>query len=147
VTAYSISLKNRLCLDVLGKLLALYLTGEFHRELLTERKTRLEENLASLRKEHQELQDMIENVTLSESQMEEIQKFCDGIRDRVDTASFEEKRQLLELLDVRGKLAVENDEKVVHVTCLIKLQPVSLALTSLWRRLGPYHPGGKNPAP
>jgi hypothetical protein len=117
----------------LAKLLDLYLAGEFPRELLTERKTRLEENLASLRKEHQELQDMIENVILSESQMEEIQKFCDGIRDRVDIASFEEKRQLLELLDVRGKLAVENDEKVVHVTCLIKLQPVSLARTSHWR--------------
>jgi hypothetical protein len=68
--------------------------------------------------------------------MEEIQTFCDGIRDRVDTASFEEKRQLLELLNVRGKLAVENDEKVVHVTCLIKLQPVSLALTSHSSNIG-----------
>lgn len=56
----------------LAKFLDLYLAGEFPRELLTERKTCLEENLASLRKEHQELQNMIENVTLSESQMEEI---------------------------------------------------------------------------
>ena len=120
----------------LSKLLDLYLAGDFPRDLLTERKTRLEGNLASLRKEHQELQDMIENVTLSESQMEEIQEFCDSIRDRVDTASFEEKRQLLELFDVRGKLAVENGEKVVHVKCLIRPRPVSLALTSLSSNTG-----------
>ncbi len=38
--------------------------------------------------------------------MIEIQEFCDGIRDRIDTASFEEKRQLLEVFDVRGKLTL-----------------------------------------
>jgi hypothetical protein len=56
---------------------------------------------------------------------------CDSIRDRVDTASFEEKRHLIELFDVRGKLAIENEEKVVHVTCLLEPRPVSLALTLL----------------
>ena len=50
---------------------------------------------------------MIEKVTMTDNQMAEIQEFCDSIRDRVDTASFEEKRQLLEMFDVRGKLAVE----------------------------------------
>jgi hypothetical protein len=34
------------------------------------------------------------------------------------------------MLDVRGKLAIENNnEKVVHPTCLLKPQSVSLALT------------------
>jgi hypothetical protein len=73
---------------------------------------------------------MLKKVTLTDSQMEEIQEYCDSIRDRVDTASFDEKRQLIELLDVRGKLAIENGEKVVYVTCLLEPQPVSLALTS-----------------
>ena len=49
---------------------------------------------------------MVEKVTLTDSQMTEIQEFCDSIRDRIDTASFEEKRQLLEMFDVRGKLTL-----------------------------------------
>lgn len=52
------------------------------------------------------------------------------IRDYVDTASFDEKRQLLVLFDVHGKLATENNEKVIYATCLLQPQPVSLAPTS-----------------
>jgi hypothetical protein len=40
-------------------------------------------------------------------------------RDHIDTASVEEKHELLELFDVRGKLAIEDNEKVVHITCLL----------------------------
>ena len=114
----------------LGKILDLYLTGDFERGMLTERKLRLETNIVNLRKEHLEISSAIEKLTLTDDQISEIQEFCDGIRDRVDTASFDEKRQLLELFDVRGKLAIENNEKVIHATCLLQLQPVSLALTS-----------------
>ena len=38
--------------------------------------------------------------------MTEIQEFCDSIRGRIDTANFGEKRQVLELFDVRGKLTL-----------------------------------------
>jgi hypothetical protein len=34
-------------------------------------------------------------------------------QDHIDTASAEEKRQLLELFDVRGKLTILNNENVV----------------------------------
>ena len=114
----------------LNKLLDLYLTGDFPREMLTERKTRLEKNLANLRKEHQDLSATLEDIALTDRQMDEIQEYCDSIRNRLDTASFDEKRQLIDLFDVRGKLAVENNEKVVHVTCLLEPQQQSLALTS-----------------
>lgn len=122
----------------LGKLLDLYLSGDFARDMMTERKIRLEDNIANLRKEHQDIYAMIEKVTLTDNQMEEIQEFCDSIRDRVDTASFEEKRQLLEMFDVRGKLTVENNEKVIYVTCLLQPQPqpLSLALTSHLLNIG-----------
>ena len=77
----------------LGKILDLYLTGDFARDMLTERKIRFETNITNLRKEHQDIFAMIEKVTLTDNQMVEIQQYCDSIRDRVDTASFEEKRQ------------------------------------------------------
>ena len=120
----------------LGKILDLYLTGDFERGMLTERKLRLETNIVNLRKEHLEISSTIEKLTLTDDQISEIQEFCDGIRDRVETASFDEKRQLLELFDVRGKLAIENNEKVIHATCLLQLQPVSLALTSHLSNIG-----------
>lgn len=120
----------------LGKILDLYLTGDFERGMLTERKLRLETNIVNLRKEHLEISSTLEKLTLTDDQISEIQEFCDGIRDRVETASFDEKRQLLELFDVRGKLAIENNEKVIHATCLLQLQLVSLALTSHSSNIG-----------
>ena len=68
--------------------------------------------------------------TKKDRQIDEIQEYCDSIRDRLDTASFDEKRQLIDLFDVNGKLAIENKEKVIYVTCLLTPQPVSLSLTS-----------------
>ena len=42
--------------------------------------------------------------------------------------SVQQKGQVIDLLDVRGTLAIENDEKVIYLSCLIAPQPVSLAL-------------------
>ena len=52
----------------------------------------LENNIASLRKEHHDIYAMVKKVPMANSQIKEIQEFRDSIRDRVDTASFEEKR-------------------------------------------------------
>lgn len=52
----------------LTKLLDLYLSGEFEREMLTERRTRLEETLEKLRKEHAEVSSYLEQLVLSDDQ-------------------------------------------------------------------------------
>lgn len=53
----------------------------------------------------------------------------------LDQATFEVKLKLIELLDVRGKLAIENEEKVVYIACKIlnKPQRRSPVQTSLLR--------------
>jgi len=43
--------------------------------------------------------------------------------------TFDDKRQILDLLDVRGKLAVENGGKVVYVKCLIARQQLLVVTT------------------
>jgi hypothetical protein len=48
----------------------------------------------------------------------------------LDTATFEDKLRYFDLLDVRGKLAFENNEKVVYIKCKAGKQRVSLAVTS-----------------
>jgi site-specific DNA recombinase len=99
----------------LSRLLDLYLSGDFPKEILVERKTRLEETVANLRKEHADLSSHINTVMITDEQLAEIEGFCTGVRDGLDNAAFEDKRRLFDLLDVRGTLAVENGEKVVYV--------------------------------
>jgi len=67
---------------------------------------------------------------LDDIQINEIEEFCAGIRDKLETPSFESKRHLIEMFDVHGKLTIEKNQKIVQVTCLLTQQPQSLALTS-----------------
>jgi len=55
----------------LTRLLDLYLAGDFVREVLTERRTRLEENISNLRKEHSDISSHLNQLVVSDRQMEE----------------------------------------------------------------------------
>jgi site-specific DNA recombinase len=103
----------------LDKLLDLYLNGDFPKEVLTERKTRLEEMLANLRKEQNDLAGHVRKATITDEQLNLIEDFCAKIRPKLEEATFDTRRQIIELLDVRGKIAYENDEKVIYLKCLI----------------------------
>ncbi len=109
----------------LDKLLDLYLGGEFPKEMLTERKARLEQMLENLRKEQDDLARHVRKVTMTDDQLSYIEAFCAKIRSGLDQADFNTKRQIIELLDVRGKIAYENNEKVVYLKCLIPQHQVS----------------------
>lgn len=115
----------------LNKLLDLYLSGDFERDMLSERRARLEENIGNLRKEQAEIASFLEQLVLSDAQVEDIRLFCETIKDVLDTATFEQKRQVLEMLDVRGTLAIEDNERVIYVKCLVTPQQrLSLLPTS-----------------
>lgn len=103
----------------LDKLLDLYLNGDFPKEILTERKQRLEEISANLRKEKSELTEHIYKATVTDDQLIQIETFCAKIRGRLNQADFDAKRQIIELLDVRCKIDFENGEKMIWLKCLI----------------------------
>jgi site-specific DNA recombinase len=117
----------------LQKLLDLYLNDDFPREMLQERRACLEETLMKLRQENVELSSHLHAITVTDEQIEDIESICAQVRDGLDTATFEQKRQLIDMLDVRGKLAIENDEKVVYVKCILGQQLLSVARTSPWQ--------------
>ncbi len=76
-------------------------------------------------------------LVISDEQVEDIKSFCESIKDELDTATFDQKRQLLEMLDVRGTLAIEDNERVIYVKCLVApRQRLSLAPTSLSSNTG-----------
>jgi site-specific DNA recombinase len=76
----------------LDKLLDLYLTGDFPKEMLTERKERLEQISANLLAEKSDLTDHISQATITDDQLAYIEEFCAKIRDRLNQADFEAKR-------------------------------------------------------
>jgi len=116
----------------LHKLLDLYLNDDFPREMLQERKSSLEETIFNLRHEQAELSHHLQSSVLSDDQIEDIEIFCAQVREGQENATFEQKRQLIDMLDVRGKLAIENDEKVVYVKCILGQRLLSVARTSPW---------------
>ena len=113
-----------------NKLLDLYLTGDFSKDILTERKNRVDERLSKLVKERADLSVHIQSVTFTEENLASFDQFCSQVRDGLDSLTFADKRRIFEILDVRAKLAFENNEKVVYVRCLIDQQRLSLVQTS-----------------
>lgn len=115
--------------EQLGKLLDLYLSGSFPSEMLQERKSRLEELIASLERERVDINAHIQKQVITDAEIQEIGDFCAELSNRLDNATFEQHRQIIDLLDVRGTLAIENNEKVVYVRCHIGQQRLSVART------------------
>jgi hypothetical protein len=73
---------------------------------------------------------------MTDDQLTYIEAFCAKIRNGLDQADFNTKRQIIELLDVRGKVAFENNEKVIYIKCLIPQQQVSRVLISHLSNIG-----------
>jgi site-specific DNA recombinase len=101
----------------LNRLLDLFVSGEFSKEMLLERKTRLEDTLVELERTKAELNTHLLTAVLSDDQIAELEAFCAEVRTGLDNATFEDKRRYFDLLDVRGKLTIENNEKVAYLSC------------------------------
>ena len=73
-------------------------------------------------------------MVITEDQFELIEMFLSEVREGIEHSTFEEQRKILDLLNVRGKLAMENNEKVIYKTCLLNPEPqrLSLVQTSPW---------------
>jgi site-specific DNA recombinase len=108
----------------LNRLLDLFVSGEFSKEMLLERKTRLEDTLIELERTKAELNTHLLTAVLSDDQIAELEAFCAEVRTGLDNATFEDKRRYFDLLDVRGKLTIENNEKVAYLSCKLGKQRV-----------------------
>lgn len=105
----------------LERLLDLYLAGEFSREMLTERKERLEKIIASLEKEYGTLKRQLSDNELTEDQINDIKAFTEYVTEGIDlvNSKFPLKRRIIERLDVRVRATVENGKKVIYIECRV----------------------------
>jgi hypothetical protein len=81
--------------------------------------------VADLVQERAELSVHLQEVGITDEQITAIETFCAEVRDGLESATFEGKQRYFELLEVRGKLAVENGEKVIYAKCKIGEQRLS----------------------
>jgi len=104
----------------LERLLDLYVLGDFPREMLLEKKTRLEDTVAALERERLDLVAHLEARTLTSEQIQSVQDFAARVADGLPAfdGDFGARRRLFAILDVRAKLAREGKERVVYASCL-----------------------------
>ena len=103
----------------LDRLLDLYLVGDFPKEALTERKGRLTGTITALEREREGLAAQLTESTLTEGEVQALFDFAAEVGQGLKEAdeSFETRRRLIELLDVRATLSVEGGEQVVYPRC------------------------------
>jgi ribosomal protein S15P/S13E len=107
----------------------LYLAGDFDKEMLTERTTRLAAIITALEEERAGLTIQLEAVTLTDEQIATITDFASEVSEGLEIAGqdFDARRKMIDLLEVRVTLAQEDEEKVVYVRCLIDETKLSIA--------------------
>lgn len=105
----------------LERALELYLSNQFPKEMLISRKNELETTLQSLEQEKIRLVEVIENQTLSPQQIESIYEFAATIGETLDAADqdFHQRRAIVDALDLRVVLTIEDGEKVVYAQCAL----------------------------
>jgi site-specific DNA recombinase len=105
----------------LERLVDLYLSNEIARDLLVDRKARLESTIAALEMEKSELVQQLETRTLSAGQIQTILDFATAIRNRLSYAdeNFAARRQLIELLDVTGRVVKEEEGLFLYARCIL----------------------------
>ena len=70
-------------------------------------------------------------MVITEDQLELIEMFLSEVREGIENSTFEYQRKVLDLLSVSGKLAIENNEKVIYITCLLNPESQWLSLVQI----------------
>ncbi len=90
----------------LGRLLDLYLTGDFTKEMLTDRKSRLEKTILALEKERVDLVAQLDAGMLTDAQVQDVKDFMAKVAPGIAMADadFDIRRGVIEALNVVAKL-------------------------------------------
>ena len=118
--------------DQLQKLLDLYLDGNFPKELLVERRQRLQDTVDSLATERVNLVSHLESSAYSPEQLQAMKEYTCQIAVGLDEAEedFDSRKHIVDMLNVYASLVIEDEEKVAYVTCVFKTDPERLLIVS-----------------
>jgi site-specific DNA recombinase len=101
----------------LERLLDLYLDEVFERGVFREKQSQIENTIDQLKEAKESLEKQVADRTISEDQIESLEEFGAALREGLLEAAedFEGQRRMIELLDVRGTLSVEDEKKVIYL--------------------------------
>jgi site-specific DNA recombinase len=107
--------------ESLQRLLDLYISGEFHKEMLIEKKAELERTIAELEKERAELKASLAAQNITEEQEQTLIDFTRKIGKGLKNAdsNFQTRRGIIEALGVEASLAYEDGQKTMRVKCFL----------------------------
>jgi site-specific DNA recombinase len=127
--------------EKLDRLLDLYLSGDIEKDLLVDRKLRLENVVSALQMERDNLLARMEAGKITQEQIKSIQVFAEALAERVadvdSTDNFERKRQIIELLDVQAELNFEGEERVVVLSCALGREAMFIVSPNTCRHCTP----------
>jgi site-specific DNA recombinase len=105
----------------LQRLVDLYLSGDFPREALTERKARLEATIEALSAERKSLAASLAEWTLTAEHIASLQAFAAEAAQGLEVAQedFKARRRIIEMLNLEATLVVEKGQKVIYVRCVL----------------------------
>ncbi|MBN1921166.1 MAG: recombinase family protein [Anaerolineae bacterium] len=105
----------------LEKLLDLYLANELSREMLVERKVKLEGIVSRLEARQAELEDKLSARGLSNEELTSILGFARAVSEELNRQedTFETRRALIEMLNMTAVLSMEDGNKVIEVYCVL----------------------------
>jgi site-specific DNA recombinase len=113
----------------LGRVLDIYMAGDFPLDLLMERKNRLEVTLAKLEKEQADLVATIHSQTVSNEVIDDLGAFAQQASEgllEIDS-DFDTKRRIIERLGVTATLFVNDDgQRFVRARCILSTESTEL---------------------
>ncbi|MBN1660990.1 MAG: recombinase family protein [Anaerolineae bacterium] len=112
----------------LQRLIDLYLSGDFRKEDLVDRKDRLEATIYALEKERDSLASSLEIHTLTDDQIQIVRNLARNLGDGLEVAEeqFALRRRIIEMLDVQATLSIEDGQKIVYVRCMLDEECLSV---------------------
>jgi site-specific DNA recombinase len=105
----------------LDRLIDLYLNGDFERDILEERKARIEAGLAGLEGEQARLLAQVQETEFSTERIQSIVEYAKIIGAGIEAAdeSFDKRLPLVEALNMTGELDLVNGDKWVTLHCVL----------------------------
>ena len=100
----------------LDRLLDLYITGGVEIERYARREAELKQASVSLEQSIAELDARLTGLGPSEDEIEDLKQFATDLRAGFQVLDYDEKRRILELLDVQATMTVEEGQ---HVLCVV----------------------------
>lgn len=129
----------------LKRLLDLYLSGEFEKSVLMERRAELEKTIADLEAEHADLQGSLDKQSITPEAEQTVLEFARKVAKGLRAAdmNFKTRRAIIEALEVAATLYQdERREKTVRIKCILgdeKVCTLSPAIQD-WRINGDQNP-------